>query len=205
MGILTSEKQAHTGRRSRRDRDAGGASRETPILYKADGTPIWNPKRFVENISTYDGGLFNAQGNEIHDPQAFVAKRLQADTRKLGAPPGDAGIVMYTTDGKRVKNPSAFVAKIEHYDGGLYDGNGVEIMNPSAYVAAAVRKAAIVDSAGPDIEMYTSSGQRIRNPVNYVEKIGQYDGGLFTAEGEEIKYPKAFVATQLRTHSYRRA
>merc|ERR1719281_714882 len=54
-------------------------------LFRADGSEVKNPAAFVAKITQYDGGLFTADGREILNPHAFVAKMDQASSKGSGA------------------------------------------------------------------------------------------------------------------------
>jgi len=181
-------------------------------IFKQNGERIKNPAGFVSRIEHYEGGLFTSDGKEIQNIHAFVANMdlNQSSTkgsskgkpaRGGGGKGGDGGGGLFRSDGSEVRNPAAFVANIEHYDGGLFTASGKEIWNPQAFVAN-------MDTAGKDSwsqgswkasggGIFKEDGTEFSYPVRrkaFVANIQNYEGGLYTADGQEIRNPQGFVA-----------
>merc|ERR1712007_231122 len=91
--------------------------------------------------------VFTVEGAEIRDPEKYVAARQgqrpggwyahQAPVAHASEP------VLFKEDGTPIRNPSAYVAKIEKrgYDEPLFNVKGEEIKNPAAYVQKMERRA----------------------------------------------------------------
>jgi hypothetical protein len=168
------------------------------LLYKSDGSPIWNPVRFVANIEEYDGGLFNADGKEIKNPHKFLESMIQKGVLEAEQPaaPAPSSALMYKSDGSEVWNPARYVSKIVDYKGGLFTAAGVEIRDPQRYAEIRDRSAAGASQSqtGPEVLIYKADGTPIRNPDEYVQNMKyEYTGNLRTVTGEKIKDPEAYI------------
>jgi hypothetical protein len=197
-------------------------------MFKADGTPIKNPKRYVASIEKngYTDPLFDDDGNEIDDPVEFLAtmsggaKANTGEKRKKQSPKANGGdsssALMFKEDGTQIKNPEKYVASIQKngYNYPLFTAEGDEIRDPVKFMATRSRdegpsrKRARVDDAGggvvvalpPSESLYKADGSMIKNPAGYVAAIERngYTNPLFTAEGKEINNPTAYLAAAIK-------
>merc|ERR1711988_868769 len=89
-------------------------------LFRADGSEVRNPAAFVAKITQYEGGLFTADGREIRNPHAFVAKMDQATGK--GSSKGSDARVAAPWDIK--KEPGKGSGKVPAGGGGLFRADG---------------------------------------------------------------------------------
>jgi hypothetical protein len=176
-------------------------------FFKADGTAVRDPAAFIAAITrrggTYQGGLFNERGMEIRDPAAYLAGMNSPDEDKRGSASSKGRLdgQLYKADGTLIKKPAAFLAGIKKnggYQGGLFNSKGEEVRDAEAYIAN-------MDggnwwrqtSAGSGITVYKADGTLVRDPNAFVAGIhkggGTYRGGLFDANGVEIRDPVAYL------------
>lgn len=208
-----------SGERGRSYSSEVGARSGPPSLFKEDGTVVKNPARYVEAMEKsggYDGGLFDARGNEIRDPIAWLAKangstaspRNAPTTRNTpatrGPPAGAKPGSLFKEDGTEVRDPIRYVEAMEKsggYNGGLFDSRGREIRDPVAYVSKMDGAESVASTSYAPAKrsgaLYKKDGTEVKNPVRYIEameKTGGYNGGLFDSRGNEIRDPLAYVA-----------
>mmetsp|Transcript_110246 Transcript_110246/g.311017 ORF Transcript_110246/g.311017 Transcript_110246/m.311017 type:complete len:352 (-) Transcript_110246:140-1195(-) len=127
------------------------------IFWKADGTPVRNPSSYVEGIQKrgYNEPLYDANGQVIRDPVAYLAKSVQnasnsnaptasnakakpAQAQTQGKGEGDgSGALMFKADGTPVRNPKGFVDGIKKrgYNEPLFDAAGQKIEDPVAFLS----------------------------------------------------------------------
>lgn len=144
------------------------------VVYKADGTPIKNFRAYLSRIENYSGGLFTSTGEEIRDPHKFLAAQE------------DAGLV-FKADGTPVRNLRAYVSNIiEYRPGDLVTADGQEIRDPWGFLTG-------LEKANSNAVAFKEDGTPIRNLAAFIAKVHEYTGGLFTADGEEIRNPRRFL------------
>merc|ERR1719282_1018639 len=54
-------------------------------------------------------------------------------------------------------------------------------------------RTAVLDPEQPPV--FKSDGTQIRNPIRFIQKIANYEGGLFTQNGTPIEDPHAYIAS----------
>ncbi|CAK0885128.1 unnamed protein product [Prorocentrum cordatum] len=177
-------------------------------MFTADGSEVRNPSAFVAKIDRYEGGLFTADGEEIRNPSRFAslllrngsdASSLRSRSPRLperrtskGGAKGDA--VLYNGSGEPIWNPEAYIGRITNYDGGLFTADGQEVRNPKAFLAGLSRASPKGGGKGDgEAILYKADGTPILNARNFVANIESYRGGLYTASGQEVRNPHAFV------------
>merc|ERR1719183_183058 len=105
---------------------------------------------------------------------------------------------LYMENGTPIKNPMAYVARIEEngYTKPLFNDRGEEIRDPVAYVMKGMDKRGRGSSAATGtLNLFMENGTPIKNPAAYIAKIEQngYSKPLFNEKGQEIKDPVAYL------------
>jgi hypothetical protein len=153
-----------------------------PQLYKADGTLVRDPVKYVEAMQKtggYKGGLMTALGEEVRDPVAYVQK-MEGRSVAAFAPPIGAAPARSNAPVTKLAAParsSALVTKLAQ--------------------SRALAPPSNVQQSGKQI--FKEDGTAVRDPVRYVEAMqrsGGYKGGLMNEKGEEIKDPLAYLGIQ---------
>eukprot|EP00927_Polykrikos_kofoidii_P004364 TRINITY_DN11724_c0_g1_i1.p1 TRINITY_DN11724_c0_g1~~TRINITY_DN11724_c0_g1_i1.p1 ORF type:complete len:408 (+),score=55.14 TRINITY_DN11724_c0_g1_i1:104-1225(+) len=193
----------------------GQGQGQVAMMFKEDGTPVWNPANYVAHIKDYDGGLRTPAGEEIKDPWNYVGVRLKGTAARgpVGSfgPPGTEGTkggkgswaptdispLLYKADGTAILNPEKYLANIKNYEGGLFSYAGEEVRNPRAYISGADRNVAqrgySSSGTGRIVYLYKADGTPIKNPAAFVANIVSYDQPLYTNDWKPVRDPRAFV------------
>lgn len=200
-------------RRKQTDSPRGGEA----IMFKADGTPINNPERYVASLQKngYSDPLFTARGTEIRDPASFLAAQNGGSRARDEAPPAKRARTAGPGAGKgsgKSRSGGAGAPALPDFEG-LYKADGSLIKNPVGYVAA-------IERNGYTQPVFTAQGQEIRNPSGYIARAGltagsakgqgkwvkiedkapaqpDYASGqsMYKADGTRIAKPSAYVAS----------
>lgn len=185
-------------------------TREDSMLFKEDGTPIKNPVAYVAGIAMrgYKDPLFDANGTKIKNPIAYVSKMesWSGDNSAANwmmmqmqyAPPtsnaGGGGI--YTADGSIVKNPLAYLEGIKKngYTQPLFGADGKPIRNPEAYIDAMVKRGQLSGKPVAKEAWSQPVAKQTWSEKPRKNSGGGKSGGLFKADGTQIRNPKAYAA-----------
>lgn len=184
-------------------------------MFKSDGTPIRDPKKYVARLENYSGDLYDVDGHQIEDPAAFVeglgdTLPVALPTARRSSGPGAPmyAAVLFKSDGTPIRDPHKYVANLNlgEYKRDLKDAKGNVIEDPAVFVAdlkdlpPPEPRASQAPAWAPhpllDAVMFKADGTPIRDPVRYVAHLNldDYKGDLKDATGSCITDPEAFLA-----------
>lgn len=185
-------------------------------LFKSDGTVVRDPEKYVtamERTGGYKGGLFDASGEEIPDPIAWLRGGTSAGSSRTARPApvqishDAAGSGLFKEDGTSVRDPERYVAAMDRsggYQGGLFDSSGQEIRDPINWVRKRGGSVGSSSLANPIVVRQTTALVR-QTPVLVRQTPAPcaLDGSLYKTDGTPVRDPAAYVASMERSGGYK--